>query len=67
MTAEKEKLLLHIIQNALIQVDKLEKRFDEADSILTSTLYEIDGIKFDLNKAEELLSERNDVADHSGV
>lgn len=67
MSYDERKVLLHIVQNALIQVAKMKVKMDEIDNAVVNTFHEVDGIEFDLKKAEELLSERNDVADHSGV
>lgn len=67
MSYDERKVLLHIVQNALIQVAKMKVKMDEIDNAVVNTFHEVDGIEFDLKKAEELLSERNDVADSSGM
>lgn len=67
MSYDERKVLLHIVQNALIQVAKMKVKMDEIDNAVVNTFHEVDGIEFDLKKAEELLSERNDITDNSGV
>ena len=45
----------------------MKVKMDEIDNAVVNTFHEVDGIEFDLKKAEELLSERNDITDNSGV